>query len=224
MTFFILLFSFGLSVGHADSKLNLTEITAFNEAYDLLNKEQPQQAEKKWLDFLTQQPFSSWGRFHLARSYFAQKKFELALKEYESVIRQNPIGVSAAQDDLRFRALFNAAITAQELKKVDLALQFYQSALEVKPDSIEVKTNIELLDQQGGGGGSGENQNQQQPQDQGQQPQPGEPPPQDQPKEKGVAPKDVKDILEELERQEQKIRALEYGNQKGKEKEPEKDW
>ncbi len=40
-------------------------------------------------------------------------------------------------------------------KKIDAALESYQAALELDPDSIEVKNNIELL-WQGSGQGEGE--------------------------------------------------------------------
>jgi Ca-activated chloride channel family protein len=206
----------------AHSQPGLGTIRDNNAAVKELETEKAFAAEKLFLKALANDPFRHELRFNLGNAYLVQKKYDRALKDYESVVRQNPIGQSAEQDSLRFKALFNGAIAAQELKNNDKALEMYQKALEIDPNSIEVKTNIELLSQNGGGGGGqGDQQKPQDPNDkgegQGEQPK-------EEPQEKGVSNRDVKDILEELERQEQKIRALEYGNQKGREKGPDKDW
>jgi len=102
-------------------------------------------------------------------------------------------------------------------------LRSFQEALRLKPDSKEVKKNIELMIASGGGDGDGEQQKQQEGKDkqdnkdgQGQKP---PEKPQDQPK-KGPTPKptpkpfqsdqlnqqDVGRILEEIKRQEDQIR------------------
>lgn len=198
---------------------SLQTITKNNSAVAALEKENAPFAERELLGAMASDPFRSDLRYNLGLAFFVQKKFDRALKEFESVARALPLGGDEKSQDLRFKALFNAALASQELKNVDKALELYQAALAVRPDSIEVKTNIELLNQSGGGGG-GEQQQQPQDPNQGQGEQPQEP----QEKEKGVDDRDVKDILEELERQEQKIRALEYGDQKGREKGPSKDW
>ncbi|AGH95104.1 tetratricopeptide repeat protein [Pseudobdellovibrio exovorus] len=52
-----------------------------------------------------------------------------------------------------FAIQFNLGVHYGRLKKVEEALEHYQAALELKPDSKEVKTNIELLLQQQSKGG-----------------------------------------------------------------------
>lgn len=60
---------------------------------------------------------------------------------------------------LKFISYFNRAQALAKLKKIDEALELYQKALEIVPNSKEVKINIELLiQQQQGGGGSGDDQ------------------------------------------------------------------
>src|SRR5690606_24829315 len=63
-------------------------------------------------------------------------------------------------EDDKYLARFAAGIAATSLKNIDKALEQYQKALELKPDSEEVKKNIELL-WQGGGDGEGESDQQQ---------------------------------------------------------------
>lgn len=158
------------------------------------------------------------------------KEPEKAIKEYIST-------ANATKDqDLKFQSLFNAARVYGEQKDIPSALKYYQAALEIRPDSQEVKNNIELLFQGNGGGGNDSQQeqksDQQNKQDQKQQQQPQQ---QDQKQDqnKKQAPKpfkseelseqDVRRILDELKRQEEQIRAK-MNNQKSKETPNGKDW
>jgi tetratricopeptide (TPR) repeat protein len=134
--------------------------------------------------------------------------------------------------EFQFYSLFNGGVAATEAGDIPGALKFYQAALELRPDSKEVKTNIELLWKGSGGQGQGQGQNQQPNQD---QQQPKDPKDQnrdgnyDQKKQpqpfqsKELSPEDVRKILEELKNQEQKIRAQE--NEQGQKEAPHgKDW
>ena len=59
----------------------------------------------------------------------------------------------------KFMTLFNKGLLKGVLGKKKEALEFYQESLELNPESLEVRTNIELLfleQNQGGGGGGGE--------------------------------------------------------------------
>ena len=67
----------------------------------------------------------------------------------------------------KFKALFSAGAVAGELKRVDEALDYYQRALEHDPKSVETKSNIELLAQQGAGGGKGDDDQKKQDQKNG---------------------------------------------------------
>lgn len=157
------------------------------------------------------------------------KELEKAIKEYVSTAN------STKDQDLKFQSLFNAARVYSDQKDIPNALKYYQAALEIRPESQEVKNNIELLFQ--GNGGGGENSQQEQKSDQQnkedkKQQQP-EPQKQDQNQKKKQAPKpfkseelseqDVRKILDELKRQEEQIRAK-MNNQKSKETPNGKDW
>ena len=146
--------------------------------------------------------------------------------------------VPAEDVGLRFYIYYQLGRVYAEQKKQSDALDAYQKALDIYPDSKEVTINIELLIQGGGGGGGGESEEKdkdkkEQQQDQGQDNKPKE----DQPNkdEKGPKPtpkpfdskdlskEDVKRILDELKRQEEKIRAK-IDDSKHKEKGLGKDW
>lgn len=159
------------------------------------------------------------------------KEPEKAIKEYVSTAN------STKDQDLKFQSFFNAARVYSEQKDIPSALKYYQAALEIRPDSQEVKNNIELLFQGSGGGGNDsekeQKSDQQNKQDQKEQQQPQKPDQQKENQNKKQAPKpfkseelseqDVRKILNELKRQEEQIRAK-MNNQKSKESPNGKDW
>ena len=75
----------------------------------------------------------------------------------------------AVYRDLLFAALFNLALLETEKKEWDKALSFYQQALFIWPNSVEVRTNIELLQQQRQQQKQNQNQKNQQQQSSGKQ-------------------------------------------------------
>lgn len=206
-----------------------TTLEAFN-----LNREGLKKFEKKsyfpayqdFLKALTSDPLNPELHLNLARALEANEEFAKAEKIYQGALQ-----LLAKDSSLRFEALFNLAGTQAKLKKIDEALATYQSALELNPDSIETKTNIELL-WQGGGGGEGENQ-EQNPQNQGksggqgdQQKDKPQPQQKKQPKpfeSQHLSSEDVKRILDEIKNQEQSIRANEY-DKSSKDSPKAKDW
>lgn len=139
-----------------------------------------------------------------------------------------------------FAIQFNLGVYYGSLKKIPEALEHYQAALELNADSIETKTNIELLmqqqqQQQSGGEGDKNDQKDQSKSDQDQKKQ-------DQKQNEGkkessgkykprpfkgdqLSESDVKKILGELKNQEQKIRSnFDKKEKKGKTSKNEKDW
>lgn len=201
-----------------------------NEGVKKIEQKDELAAEQSLLRSMAEDPSNPIPHMNLGWLYEVSKNYDKAIKEYGLVLRYPYL-----PDDLKFAAHFNSGNAAGQNENIELALQHYQAALEIRPDSVEVKTNIELLfkgssgqgkgknkdnkkkqDGQGEGGHQGQNQDQQQEQ---------EPKPQEKPKFKNenLTKEDVRKILEELKAQEQKIRALEYGS-KNKEKSPEKDW
>lgn len=152
-----------------------------------------------------------------------------------------------------FTVNFNLGTYYGQLRKVPEALASYQAALELRPDSLETKTNIELLiqqQQQQKQGEQGQPDQNNPSQGQNRPPPDGSPPPdagndkqpddgrqkKDDKKESSAKYKprpyqgdqlsegDVKKILGELRNQEQKIRANFDKKEKGNSKGNEKDW
>jgi Ca-activated chloride channel homolog len=110
-------------------------------------------------------PFSPVVHANLGTSFLGNKEYEKALSEYAEAIRLAP-GNSRQEQEVKFYALFNSATALTEMKKIDEALATYQQALEIHPDSVEVKTNIELITKSQSGDGQGDSQDQKDQKDQ----------------------------------------------------------
>ncbi len=202
-----------------------------NLGVKLLNEEKNGEAFEKFAEALSEAPFHRLLMYNLATSYQANKDCENAKRIYSSVIR------STDDPELLFLVNFNMGHCMVALKDTNAALSFFQEALEYKPESIETKTNIELLSQGGGGDGEGDSKNQSKQgkgkskegsdsndsknqQSQGQQPQ------QKQPQKyqgKELTPQDVEKIMEELKRQEQDVRGK-YQKDGARDVPKAKDW
>ena len=198
------------------------------------------EAYRRFNSALVDLPFAPEVHYNLGNSFLENKEYEKALSEYRQALKLTHES-SRHDREIKFLALFNSGVAMAEQKKVDEALSFYQAALDYESDSIETKTNIELLAQQGGGQGEGEGKDQkpnkdgkdpknQKPKPDGKDQKPQEPNPQKQepPKPKPFQSKelnqqDVNRILEELKRQEDSIR--EKMQKEGPKDAPlEKDW
>lgn len=185
-------------------------------------------AQSSFLEALGVDPFVSEIHSNLGLTYLELKQPENAIKSFESAEKW------AANPSAQFVSRFNQGVTRMLDKKVEESLLAYQRALEIRPDSMEVKTNIELMmSQQAQQSGEGEGQGQEGNQE-GQDPKEGDKENKDkkyqpsqkyQPKEfKGeLSQEDVKKILGELKQQEQKIRGQYYRNEM-KESPRDKDW
>ena len=127
-------------------------------------------AEEKWLKALSQNSFSPFYRMNLALNHILLKQSEKAIQEYQvtrnliknrrtsevfkiqSSKNKNISSVSKEKmeeynqtDDILFYSLFNSAVSAHQKGEINRVLSFYQEALHLRPSSLEVKTNIELL-------------------------------------------------------------------------------
>lgn len=210
-----------------------------NQGVKSFNEENYNEAFNKFADALSKDPESPIMHFNLANTFHKNGQTPKALTELEAVE-----AMPQASADAKYMAMFNAGNMAVEAKDLTKAMGYYQKALQYKPDSQEVKTNIELAlrDPQGGGGGGKddekkEKQDQKQDQkenenkdenkgekkeqkpDQGQRPKP-------KPfQSKDLNEADVKRILEELKRQENEIRAKNQKKNKNAEvPQSGKDW
>lgn len=194
-------------------------------------------AYSEFLKALEDDPLNPDVQMNLGLSFEVNQEWDKAEAAYRGVLKIVP-----ENSALRFEALFNLARVYGEDKKIDQALETYQECLDMNPDSLEVKTNIELLWKGGGGGGGGQNKdqknqkddkdnkddkrsNQQKREDSLKNPPPEEPK-NKQPKpfeSQDLSKEDVKRILDEIKNQEQSIRANEYD--KGAKEAPRgKDW
>ncbi len=176
-------------------------------------------AQNEFLKALETEPQEARLHLNLGMAYQATKDLDRALKEYQTALR------FANNDEVKFYANFNAGQVASA-KNIDLALRYYQQALNYRPDSIETKHNIELLFQSKSGGGGEGNEKDKDPKDDGEDKgqdrtnqQSNEPQPY---KGKDLTPQDVQNILDELKNQDQKVRAKE--NSAGKDRSLDKDW
>ncbi len=88
---------------------------------------------------LATEPFQSALHLNFALALDAQKRPDEALQSLKTAESM------AASADAVFYSRFNRAEIQGRAKKVDEALVDYQGALELRPNSLEVKTNIELL-------------------------------------------------------------------------------
>ena len=208
------------------------------KANQALVLKQFQQAQNLNLKAIQKSPFDSDLYLNLGLSFEGQELFEAAQKSYLSALKY------AKREQQKFVALFNLGQMSGKQKNIDQALEFYQKALEINPDSRETKVNIELLIQQGGqGGGEGEQKEDPKESDQkdeNQDSKDSEQKPQEEskPKEykknqkyqmqpfesKELNEQDVKKIFEELKQQEQRIRQEFNKDEKPKENSNGKDW
>lgn len=243
----ITLFSLSLSAQEASQESSKSPSSFFlnRQGIKELKKSNPSLAQEKFLQALSENPFSAEIHLNLGVTFQALGQMEKAKASYETALK-------LAQDDLtKFVGNFNLGTIAQAAKQTDEALKYYQEALKYDPASHETKVNIELLiqDQQGKGKGEGEQQEKDQKdkegQGEGQEPKDqeskdqkeGDKEKEDKPKEYGKQPKpqpkkfdskelsqgDVNKILGEIKQQEQKIRA-EFNKKESKDRPRDKDW
>jgi len=200
-----------------------------NEGISQLNKENAYLGYKKLVHALEKDPFNPVIHLNLGLAFLINKESSKAVKAFSTAAR-----LSEGNDEFQFYSLFNGGVAAAQAGDIDMALKFYQAALGLRPDSREVKTNIELLWKGQSGQGQGQDKSSKDDQsnqkknpkgqeqrkedasyDQKRQPQPF--------KSKELSKEDMKKILEEIKDQEQKIRAQE--NKQGQKEAPNgKDW
>jgi Ca-activated chloride channel family protein len=203
----------------------LGDIWRNNEAVQHMQQKKMLEAHEEFTQLLSEKPFSPLFQYNMGASFMGVEEPDKAIKMFTELLKIRPL-----PPEVEFAAYYNLGVlNGMEGRNVEAALKNYQKALQFSPESKEIKTNIELLLAGGQGGGKGENKDQQ---DQ-QQNQEGEEQPQepqeftnkqpDQFKGKDMSKSDVKKILEELKKQEQRIRAK-HDRKGGKEVDREKNW
>ena len=111
----------------------------FYEGLQNLKNKEYIRAEENFLKVLSQSAQNFPARLNLALTKFLKKDFESALKEYGKVGKESPNSLE------RFHSFFNSGHIYSQKEDKERALDFYQKALDEKSDSLEVKTNIELM-------------------------------------------------------------------------------
>lgn len=203
------------------------------ETEEALKAEQFQNGLQKSIEGLSSDPFRFEHQMNLALSLQGIGDLEQALKAFEGARKY------AKTPEQKFVANYNLGQILGKAKRVDEALAAYQAALDVYPASIETKHNIELLIQASQGEGKGKDKNNEKgkgDQQKDQKDSEGDqdekdpqqfadnPPPQQKPFQgKEISEADAKKILDELGRQERRIRS-EF-HKKGRKESPRgKDW
>lgn len=190
-------------------------------------------AYQSFLKALEEDPLDPALQMNLGRTFEENEEWDKAEAAYKGALKIIP-----EKSPEQFEALYNLAGVYAKESKIDEALNTYQAALEMNPESKEIKTNIELL-WQGGGKGKGQGQNKDKQQDKDQKQGEGDNKDkqkqakdyQDQKQEKKpkpfqsqeLTPQDVKNILDEIKNQEQSARAQEY-ERNAKDMPRAKDW
>ncbi|MBL7542550.1 MAG: tetratricopeptide repeat protein [Bdellovibrionaceae bacterium] len=168
-----------------------------NKASKQIKERSVDESQADYLKALEVEPLLPAVHSNLGATYDTLKDPERALKLYKNaeefsraeldLAEKNPLISKWEKSALLttlYASLYNQGQLLARENKVDEALQKYQAALGLNPDSIEVKTNIELLFQQKQGGGKGDSENQDKNKDQSQDGKDGK---------EGKDPKDNKD-------------------------------
>ncbi len=223
MLFFLLLFPFD----SAEASHSLSDIWRNNSAAKHMSQKKFTEAQEELTELLSEKPFDPVFQFNMGASFITVEEPKKAIQMYEELLKQNPLPAS-----IEFVTYYNLGfLHSLEGGDIDKALENYQKALGLNPDSKEIKTNIELLLQGGKGGGKGdkkeESDDSKENNEDGEQPQePQKFTNKQQPNQfdsKDMSKSDVKKILEELKKQEQRIRSK-HDRKGGKEADREKNW
>ncbi|MDZ4661842.1 MAG: hypothetical protein SGJ18_09525 [Pseudomonadota bacterium] len=223
MTTILLLMSF--FIGEQVPAQDLSSVNHNRKGVVFLKEGQAYSAQNEFLKALEDEPFSAGIHLNLGLAFEMNKEPDKALKEYLQAIRY------ATDSDTRFYANFNAGQVVGDAN-IDLALSYYQAALEEKPESQETKQNIELLTQQKQGKGKGDKKDDKSDSENEDEEKDPNAPRTNEPKEKPkpfdskeMTEEDVKRVLQELKNQEQSIRARQEKQDKQQREAPlDKDW
>lgn len=195
----------------------------------MLKNKQPIEATDYFLKSLDLNQASQFLYLNLALSYDLQNRPLKAMEQYDKTLQSDYL-------PSRFFAYFNKAELSARLNRLDEALNNYQSALTFETEVKKIKQNIELLFKKNKKGGSQKNKDKDQKQDSKQdqnkkqenseenkdQAEPS--PKQKTPQPRELTPEQRKAILEEIEKQESKVRAKQFKSKKRYTPLKEKDW
>lgn len=220
-SFLILFILFSSHLSFAETG-NLEAFWRHHQGGQQLIDKKYNESVESYTESLTADPGASPSHNNLGIAFEGTGQLKKAQQSYNTAER------TAKSKLEKFAALFNQAQAYAKDKQIDLALAYYQKALEIDPRSQEIKTNIELLIQSNSQGGQGQQDQPQDPKDQEgkdqKQPQQYAPNQKQKYQPQNLSEGDVKKILEELKNQEKKIRADFEKKQNSKDQGNDKDW
>lgn len=194
-----------------------------NQALKSIEEKNPSKAKEELLAAIEKDP-------KVAELYLNLGVTELASQDLAKAKEVSQLTLKLSEDlKVKAMALYNLGLIAQLEKNKDEALKYYQDSLELNPHNKSAHLNIELLTQKNqGGGGGGDDPDKQ---DENSKDDPNKEfkkasrgkAPKPQFNSKDLTPGDVNKIMEELKRQEKKVRA-EFQKGQTKESPREKDW
>lgn len=204
------------------------------------------EAQKHFVTALLENPYSPVFRYNLSISNMMAEQLSDALKELDALEASYKARKNIKEDLQQiYKIYFAKAFVYGLIQNVDAALDYYQRALRIKPDSLEIKKNIELLVQQQKGqkGKSGKPSDQEsddssekgdeskekgdKEDSEGKDKDKKDPKGQDEEslKKKNLSKEEIEQILKEIRNQESKVRAKEnQKNNEGKGVGNEKPW
>ena len=116
-----------------------------NQAVLYMVQKKYEKAELKWRQALSENSLFPFYRMNLALNYMLWEQPKKAIQEYEVTRNLVEKMNNLNKEEVLFYSFFNSALAAIQKGKRKQALDFYQQALVPRPESLEVKTNIELL-------------------------------------------------------------------------------
>lgn len=238
--------------------IDLRAIFLNNSTSKTMKQKSIDESQAGYLKALELEPLLPAVHSNLGATYEVLKDPDKALKLYKNAEEFSRTNIESTHDQplvsqwekdslylTLFAALFNQGQLLARENKIDEALNKYQEALSVLPNSIEVKTNIELLMQKKQGEGKGESNEDNKDPNKDQKGQGGKDPNEDESKDKeGDKPKkynsepkykpkefkgdltkeNVQKIFGEISQQEKKMRTQFSKQKQTKESPREKDW
>src|SRR5262249_23878756 len=106
------------------------------------------QSYQDFLHAIEHDPLNPDLQMNMGLTFAQNEEWDKAEKAFQSAYN-----LSKGDSERQFMALFNLGVAKGQKGDIDGALQAYQAALDIEPESLEVKTNIELLWQSNQGQG-----------------------------------------------------------------------
>jgi len=148
----------------------LLAVTAYSQSYrgkivqgnKLFAEEKYDESLNKYRDAQVQAPESHILKFNIGDAQYKKKKFDEAIKEFESSLTSDEI-------DLQAKAYYNMGNSLYRSGKLPESIMAYKKSLELNPNDEDAKYNLEFVRAQLKDQSQKQQQNQQQQQQQNQQ-------------------------------------------------------